>query len=112
MLFFKKELIRHLIIWKTLHFKALTWIWLSKVKGQLYPKKGVDIAFIFFQPQKLVCTIEYHPHNYIVEDLGHSWGTLLKNCLGAVFRQGFNKASNYLENLAFSRFEHRYGFLK
>ena len=104
MLFFKKELIRHLIIWKTLHFKALTWIWLSKVKGQLYPKKGVDIAFIFFQPQKLVCTIEYHPHNYIVEDLGHSWGTLLKNCLGAVFSKGLTRHLTIWETLHFQGF--------
>ena len=25
----------------------------------------------------------------------------MKNCLDAVFKKGFNKASNYLENLAF-----------
>ena len=31
--FLNKGLIRHLIVWKTLHFKALTQIWLSKVKG-------------------------------------------------------------------------------
>ena len=30
-------------------------------------------------------------------------GTPMKNCLGAVFKYGFNKASNYLGNLAFSR---------
>ena len=35
-----------------------------------------------------MCTIEYHPTNYIIEDLGHSWGNPLKNCLVAVF---FNK---------------------
>ena len=33
MLFFNKGLIRHLTVWKTLHFKALTQIWLSKVNG-------------------------------------------------------------------------------
>ena len=31
--FFNKGLIRNLIIWKTLLFKALTEIWLSKVKA-------------------------------------------------------------------------------
>jgi hypothetical protein len=51
---------------------------------------------------KSICA-EYHPNNFIIEDLGHSWGTHLKNCLGAVFQLGFNKASYYLENLAFSR---------
>ena len=36
--FLNKGLIRHLIIWETLHFKALTQIWLSKVKGPALPK--------------------------------------------------------------------------
>ena len=47
MLIFNKGLIRHLIIWKTLHFKALTQIWLSKVNGPALLKerwrKGFDI---------------------------------------------------------------------
>ena len=79
----KKGLIRHLIIWETLHFNALTWIWLSKVKDQLYPKKGGEMVLLFFHSQKLLCTIGYHPNNYIIEYLSHSWGTTLKNCLGA-----------------------------
>ena len=35
-------------------------------------------------PEKFLCTIGYHK---IIEDLGHSWGTPLNNCLGlgAVF---------------------------
>ena len=37
--------------------------------------------------------------HYIIEYLVHSWGTPLKNCLDAVFKKGFHKASNYLENL-------------
>ena len=69
MLFFNKGLIRHLIIWKALHFKVLTRIWLSKVKGPALPKerwrKG-GFCF-FFHSQKLVLTIEYHPNNYIIE---------------------------------------------
>ena len=39
-------------------------------------------------PKKFLCTIAYHPNNYIIEDLGHSWGTPLKNCSGAVFNKG------------------------
>ena len=31
--FFNKGLIRHLIIWKTLRFKALIQIWVPKVNG-------------------------------------------------------------------------------
>jgi len=38
-LFFDKGSIRHLIIWETVHFKALTWIWLSKVNGPALPKE-------------------------------------------------------------------------
>jgi len=66
---------------------------------QLYSKKGGERVFVFFQTQKLLGTIEYHPNNFIIEYLGHSWGTPLKNCLDAVFKQGFNKASYYFENL-------------
>ena len=53
---------------------------------------------IFFNPQKLLCTIGCHPSNYI-GDLGHSWGTSFKNRLGSAFKYGFNKASNYLKTL-------------
>jgi hypothetical protein len=52
---------------------------------------------------KFVYTIGYHRNNYIIEGLGHSWGTPLKNCFGAVFEYEFNKASNYFGNLVFSR---------
>ena len=65
--FFNKGLIRHLIIWKTLHFKALTQIWLSKVKAPALPKERWRKGFVFFHSQKLVLTIEYHPNNYIIE---------------------------------------------
>ena len=66
--FFNKGLIRHLIIWKTLHFKVLTQIWLSKVKAPALPKERWRKGFaFFFHFQKLVLTIEYHPNNYIIE---------------------------------------------
>ena len=60
-------------------------IWFSKVNGSALPKERWIKGFVFFSPQKFLCTIGYHPNNYIIEDLSHSWGTLLKNCLGAVF---------------------------
>ena len=37
--FFNKGLIRHLIIWKTLHFQSLTQLGLSTVKGPALPKE-------------------------------------------------------------------------
>ena len=64
-LFFNKGLKRHLIIWKTLHFKALSRIWFSKVNGPAQRK--VEKGFLFFQPQKLLGTIEYHPNIHIIE---------------------------------------------
>ena len=49
--FFNKGLIRHLIIWKTLHFKALTQIWLSKVNGPALLKERWRRFLIFFNPK-------------------------------------------------------------
>ena len=65
--FLIRVLIRHLIIWKTLRFKALSQIWLSKVKGPALPKERWRKVFVFFHSKKLVLTIEYHPNNYIIE---------------------------------------------
>ena len=56
-----------IFIWKTLHFKVLTQIWLSKVKASALPKERWRKGFAFFHFQKLVLTIEYHPNNYIIE---------------------------------------------
>ena len=67
MLFFNKGLIRHLIIWKTLRFKALTQIWLPKVNGPALLKERWGNGFCFFQPQKLLGTIGYHPDIHIIE---------------------------------------------
>ena len=53
-----------------------------------------------------MCTIEYHPNNYIIEDLGHSWGTSLRNCLGAVFfNKGLIRHLFSWGNLAFEAFK-------
>ena len=48
MLFLNKGLIRHLIIWETLHFKALTQIWLSKVKAPALLKERWRKGFVVF----------------------------------------------------------------
>ena len=45
--FFHKGLRRHLIIWKTLHFKALTQIWLSKINVPALRKERWGHDFIF-----------------------------------------------------------------
>ena len=64
---FNKGLIRYLTVWKTLHFKALTQIWLSKVNGPALLKERWRMFLIFVQPQKLLGTIEYHPNIHIIE---------------------------------------------
>ena len=51
--FFNKVLIRHLIVWKTLHFKALTQILLSKVKGPALPKERWRKGFVLFSTPKV-----------------------------------------------------------
>ena len=55
-LFFNKGLIRHLIIWETLHFKALTQTWLSKVKGPALPKERWRKGFVFCFTPKSWCS--------------------------------------------------------
>ena len=68
MLFFNKGSIGHLIIWKTLHLKASTHIWLSKVNMlALLKERWRKGLLFFFHPQKLLGTIEYHPNIYIIE---------------------------------------------
>ena len=66
-----------------------------------YYSKKVDKGLLFFSPQELVCTIEYHAINYIIEDLGHSWGTSLKKCLDAFFNKGLIRHLFFGGNLAF-----------
>ena len=51
--FFLIRLIKHLIIWKTLHFKPLTQIWLSKVKGPALPKERWKKGCAFFSLPKV-----------------------------------------------------------
>ena len=52
---------------ETLHVKALTQVWLSKVKGSALLKERWRKGFCFFQPQKLLGTIGYHPNIHIIE---------------------------------------------
>ena len=51
--FFNKGLIRHLITRKTLHFKSLTQIWLSKVKAPALPKERWRKVFFSFLLSKV-----------------------------------------------------------
>ena len=52
--FLIRGLIRHLIIWETLHFKVLTQIWrLSKVKASALPKERWRKGFAFFSLPKV-----------------------------------------------------------
>ena len=50
-------------------------------------------------------TIEDHHNKHTIEDQGCSWTTPLKNCLSAVFKLGFNKASYILGNETFWEFQ-------
>ena len=83
--FFNKGLIR-LFFGKPCIFKALTWIWLSKVNGPALPKERWIKVFCLFTPNVFV-------HNRVPSkqlhdwNLGHSWGTPSNSCLGAVFNK-------------------------
>ena len=61
------------------------------------------LDFCYFQ--KKLDTIEDHHKKHTIEDQGCSWTTPLKNCLGAVFKLGFNKASYILGNYTFWEFQ-------
>ena len=65
--FFIKGLIRHLIIWKTLYFKALTHIWLSKVNGLALLKERWRKGFWFFSTPKVV------GHNRVPSKHSYYW---------------------------------------
>ena len=60
-------------------------------------RKGEN-DFVFFSSKKKLDTIEDHHKKHTIEDQGCSWTTPLNNCLGAVFKLGFNKASYILGN--------------
>ena len=99
--YFFEKIIRHLIIWKTLHFKALTQIWLSKVKVPALLKERWR-RLTFFNPkscwaqkssiQTFILLSNWATHE--VPPWKMVWMLLF-------FLKGFKKASNYLENLAF-----------
>ena len=55
-------------------------------------------------PQKFLCTIGRRRNNYIIEDLGHSWGTPLKNCLVLFFKKGLKSHLIIWETLHFQGF--------
>jgi hypothetical protein len=43
---------------------------------------------LFVSHQNCLSTIEYNPNTYVIQDLSHSLGTALKNCLGAFLNKG------------------------
>ena len=68
-LFFNKGLIRHLIIWKALLFKALSQILLSKVNGPALLKERWRKGFWFFSTPKVV------GHNRVPSKHSYYWVT-------------------------------------
>ena len=86
-LLLNKGLIRRLNIWETLHFQGFNMDMVFSSKWTSFTQRKVDkrVCF-FFSPQKFLCTIGYHRNNSVIEDLGHSCGVPLNNCLGAVFK--------------------------
>ena len=66
-LFFNKGLKRHLIIWKTLHFTALTQISISKTNGPALLKERWRKGFWFFSTHKVV------GHNRVPSKHSHYW---------------------------------------
>ena len=57
-----------------------------EVNEHLYPKKdGLKVCYVFYHPRNFSA---YYPNKSItiIEDLSHSWGTALKNRMGAVFQ--------------------------
>jgi hypothetical protein len=67
MLFLNKGLIRHLIIWKTLHFQGFNMdmgIWLSKVNGPTLSKeRWIKLLLKQNGSEKKLLTIEAPPHS-------------------------------------------------
>ena len=49
--------------------------------------------------KKKMYTIEGHHNKHTIEDQCCSWTTPLKNCLSAVFKLGFKKASYIINQL-------------
>ena len=68
-------------------FKALDMDMAFQSTWTSFTKRKVDKRFcvFFFTPEKM-CTLGYRRNNYTIEDLGHSFGTPLKTCLGAVVK--------------------------
>ena len=86
---------------ETLHFKALTQIWFSKVNGPALLTEMLRKVFCFFSTPKAVW------HNRVQSKHSYYWvtgplvGYHLEKLFGCCFLIMVNQASNYLENLAF-----------
>ena len=84
--FFNKGLIRHLIIWETLHFQGFNMDMAFWSKWTSFTQRKVDtVRGLCFFTQKVFVNNRVPSKNYIIEDLGQLWGTPVKKCLGAVF---------------------------
>ena len=59
---------------------------------------------VFFSPQKFLCTIGYHPNNYIIEDLGHMGYSLEKMFVFFFFNEGLIRHLIIWETLHFQGF--------
>ena len=85
-MFFNKGLIRHLIIWETLHFQGFNMDMAFWSKWTSFTQRKVDtVRGLCFFTQKVFVHNRVPSKNYIIEDLGQLWGTPVKKCLGAVF---------------------------
>ena len=83
--FFNKGLIRHLIIWKTLYFKALIQLWFSKVNGPALLKERWRNGFGFFSTPKVVGhnrVPSKHPYYWVTQPL---MGYHLEKLFGCCF---------------------------
>ena len=109
--FFSKGLIRHHFLGGNLAFWGFQSNIAFQSKWTSFTQRRWIKGCVFLHPKKFVCTIEYHPNNYIIEDLGHSWGTSFKNCLGAVFlNKGLIRHLFFGRNLAFWGFQSNMAF--
>ena len=98
--FFKNKGLMHLIIWKTLHFKALTWIWLSKVNGPALLKERWRKHFVFFRVHDRVPSTQLY--YWVSEPLMRYH---LEKMFGCCFFLNEGLMHSFLENLAFQGFD-------
>jgi hypothetical protein len=72
-------------IWGTLQWLGFNMDMVLQSTWTSFAQRKIDKGSCVFAPQSFLCTIECHPTNYIINDLGRSWRTTLKKCVAAVF---------------------------